>query len=107
MARQTPSPVERLRGRAGQRQRKRRLMRTQGLCEHCLATGRTEVADVVDHVVPLALGGLDVDGNTRNLCKPCHVKVTAEQFDLRTRIAGVGVDGRPTSADHPWNISRS
>lgn len=101
--------VERKRGRAGQRQRLRRLQRTNGLCEICLVDGRTEVAVIVDHVVPLALGGLDVDGNTRNLCRRHDLQVTAEQFGHRVTAGGKGVaaNGRPTSPDHPWNIGKS
>lgn len=101
--------VERKRGRAGQRLRLRRLKRSNGLCELCLAEGRTEPATVVDHIMPLALGGLDVDGNTRNLCDRHHLQVTAEQFGHRMTAGGKGVgsDGRPTAPDHPWNTGRS
>lgn len=97
--------VERLRGRAGQRQRQRRLDRTDGLCERCGDRGRTTLATVVDHIVPLALGGSDEDENTRNLCEPCHLEVTAEQFGHREPVKAKGVDrrGRPTDPDHPWN----
>ncbi|WP_275230899.1 HNH endonuclease [Novosphingobium album (ex Liu et al. 2023)] len=99
----TSRPVERLRGRAGQKQRKRRLARTRGLCERCLARGLTRLADVVDHVVPLALGGSDDDQNTRNLCEPCHLEVTAEQFGFASIGKGVDANGRPLLSDHPWN----
>lgn len=97
--------VERLRGRAGQKQRQRRLDRTDGLCERCQAKGIVRLADEVDHINPLALGGSDADSNTRNLCKPCHDEVTAEQFGHAHPVKGRGVNraGRPTSADHPWN----
>lgn len=88
-------PTERLRGRAGQRQRARRLERTRGLCERCDAAGRTVLATVVDHIQPLALGGSDEDENTRNLCEPCHVEVTAEQFGHRAPTQAIGVDGWP------------
>ena len=37
-------PTPRKRGRAGQRDRKRRLERTKGLCELCLDDGRTSIA---------------------------------------------------------------
>ena len=104
----TPPPTQRLRGRAGQAQRLRRLRRTNGLCERCLAAGRTTVATVVDHIKPLAHGGSDEDGNTRNLCDPCHVEVTAEQFGHQVRRGrpGVGADGRPLDRDHPWSAAR-
>jgi 5-methylcytosine-specific restriction protein A len=97
--------VERLRGRAGQKQRKLRLARTDGLCQHCDAKGLTTLATIVDHIVPLAKGGSDEDINTRNLCDPCHIEVTAEQFGHAAPIKGKGVgrDGRPTSRNHPWN----
>lgn len=100
--------TERKRGRAGQRQRQRRLKRSNGLCEMCLADGLTTIATVVDHETPLALGGLDVDGNTRNLCDRHHAIVTAEQFGHRLPAGGKGIgsDGRPTAVDHPWNAKR-
>lgn len=96
---------ERLRGRAGKAQRLRRLQRTHGLCEMCLASGRVEPATVVDHVVPLARGGLDFDENTRNLCDPHHAEVTAEQFGFAVAPGGRGVDrqGRPTGSRHAWS----
>jgi 5-methylcytosine-specific restriction protein A len=86
--------TERLRGRAGVAQRKRRLARTNGLCEMCLAEGKTVIATVVDHRIPLALGGSDEDENTRNLCDAHNDKVTAEQFGHRERQA-IGSDGWP------------
>lgn len=97
--------AERKRGRAGQRDRRRRLARTHGLCEMCLALGRTTIATRVDHIVPLAKDGDDVDSNTRNLCVPHHTEVTAEQFgfDVAKGQRGVDCDGRPTDPDHPWN----
>lgn len=100
--------VERLRGRAGQRQRERRLRRTNGLCEMCTAEGITRPADVVDHIRPLALGGSDEDRNTRNLCHQHHDQVTAEQFghQVARRTGGVTASGRPTDADHAWNQAR-
>ena len=69
--------VERLRGRAGQAQRIRRLRRTHGLCEKCLENGKVEVAAEVDHITPLAFGGLDDDDNTQNLCVDCHAEKSA------------------------------
>lgn len=99
---------ERIRGRAGVKLRSRRLARTNGLCERCVDRGVTRLATVVDHRLPLALGGEDIDQNTRNLCDPCHAEVTAEQFGHAQPIKGRGVDrhGRPTNPQHPWNRSR-
>lgn len=98
-------PDRRVRGSAGQKMRARRLARTDGLCEMCDAEGLTTLAIVVNHKVPLAHGGEDVDENTENLCARHDEIVTAQQFDRAEPIKakGVGRDGRPTSADHPWN----
>lgn len=86
--------AERLRGRAGQAQRLRRLQRTNGLCEDCLVRNMVTPASVVDHIIPLALGGEDTDSNTRNLCDPHHAKRTAEQFGHKAKVE-IGTDGWP------------
>lgn len=86
--------AERLRGRAGVAQRKRRMARTHWLCEHCPPHSKRE-ATVVDHIVPLAHGGDDSDGNTRNLCKACNAKATAEQFGLRAPKRQISLSGWP------------
>jgi 5-methylcytosine-specific restriction protein A len=83
---------ERIRGRKGVAQRQRRLERTNGLCEDCLAEGKTRAATVVDHTVPLIMGGEDVDENTRNLCDDHNRKRTAEQFGHKVKPA-IGLDG--------------
>lgn len=71
----------------------------------CLDEERTELATVVNHKTPLARGGEDVDENTENLCDRHDAEVTARQFGRAAPIEGrgVGVNGRPTSPDHPWN----
>lgn len=86
---------KRIRGRAGVKLRKQRLQRTHGLCEHCLAKGLVRPAAVVDHVQPLALGGVDVCENTRNLCLRHHAYVTAQQFGLKAPKRQISVDGWP------------
>jgi 5-methylcytosine-specific restriction protein A len=99
------APDKRKRGRAGQRDRKRRLARTHGLCHMCMDEGRAEPATIVNHITPLALGGEDVDENTENLCDRHDAIVTALQFGKAQPIEAKGIDasGRPTSPDHPWN----
>jgi 5-methylcytosine-specific restriction protein A len=101
-------PDNRLRGRAGQKQRQRRMDRTDGLCEMCDDEGLVVLATVVNHKVPLAHGGEDIDSNTENLCARHDAIVTARQFgkSVPTEGKGIGRDGRPTSADHPWNRTR-
>jgi 5-methylcytosine-specific restriction protein A len=87
--------AERLRGRRAVDQRVRRMERTHWLCEDCLAEGRTEAATVVDHIIPLALGGSDDDVNTRNLCDHHNQVRTAEQFGYKRKVT-IGADGWPT-----------
>lgn len=60
----------------------------------CKAEGVTRLADVIDHIQPLALGGDDSDENCRSLCNPCHAKASAEQFGFR-RKPRISVDGWP------------
>jgi 5-methylcytosine-specific restriction protein A len=65
------SPGIRIRGRKGVKLRKRRMARSNWLCEHCLAKGITRLATIVNHKLALAHGGADVDENTENLCDEC------------------------------------
>jgi 5-methylcytosine-specific restriction enzyme A len=86
--------AERLRGRRGVEQRKRRLY-AEPLCRDCKARGIVRASSVPDHIKPLALGGLDVDSNIRCLCKPCHDVRTREQFGHRPAKQPIGIDGWP------------
>lgn len=76
----TATIAKRLRGRKAVEVRDRRLQRTHYLCEDCKAEGRVTLATVVDHIIPLILGGPDTDENTRNLCDEHNAIRTAEQF---------------------------
>jgi len=94
MPKQRPSSKsDRLRGRAGVAQRRRRLA-AEPLCRDCKARGIISAATVPDHIKPLALGGTDDDDNIRCLCGPCHEIKTAEQFGHRQRVE-IGRDGWP------------
>lgn len=91
----TPSsPDKRIRGRKGVDLRKRRMARTSWLCEHCKAKGHVRIATVVNHKLPLAHGGEDVDENTENLCDECNEAETARVFGHKERIV-IGADGWP------------
>lgn len=65
-------------------------MRTNYLCEDCIAEGRVTLADEVHHIVALQDGGDDTDENTANLCKPHHLKREGKR--VRRPI---GTDGWP------------
>lgn len=67
---------KRLRGRAGQEQRKRRLA-AEPLCRHCAEKGIVRAATSPDHIVPLKMGGSDDDSNIQCLCEECHATKTA------------------------------
>ena len=67
-----------MRGRKLQRLRNQ-LFDKQPLCVLCLLKGRTTVATIRDHVVPLAEGGLDDETNTQPICEECHELKTAEE----------------------------
>lgn len=80
----------RLRGRKAVEQRKRRLMRTKGLCEDCLPEGRITLAEEVHHVIALQHGGPDTDDNTANLCTEHHLKREGKRVHRP-----IGKDGWP------------
>lgn len=68
----------RLRGRAAVEQRKRRL-KAEPLCRHCLEQGIYRPSTVPDHIRPLAFGGSDTDDNIQCLCADCHAIKTAAE----------------------------
>lgn len=68
----------RLRGRAGQQQRLRRL-RQHPLCAECQKLGIARATDQIDHIVPLAQGGADDDDNVQGLCFEHHAEKTARE----------------------------
>jgi 5-methylcytosine-specific restriction protein A len=88
----------RIRGRRAVVLRQRRI-RAEPLCRDCRDQGRTALATVPDHIIPLAQGGVEdglvVSPNIRCLCAPCHDKRTREQFDQRAPRKRIGSDGWP------------
>jgi 5-methylcytosine-specific restriction enzyme A len=88
----------RIRGRKAVELRRRRLA-AEPLCRDCLAVGRVTASTVPDHIVPLAMGGIE-DGqvaspNIRCLCAECHDKRTREQFGQAAPRRVIGLDGWP------------
>jgi 5-methylcytosine-specific restriction protein A len=55
------------------------LFRAQPWCQHCLGQGRQILATIRDHVVPLAEGGRDDEGNVQALCQICSDTKTAAE----------------------------
>lgn len=70
------------------------LSRDNGLCQDCLAKGRTTPATQVDHVTRKALGGGDELDNLRSLCRDCHDAKTRRDNGQRERLE-FGDDGWP------------
>jgi 5-methylcytosine-specific restriction protein A len=86
---------KRLRGRAGQAQRARRLA-LYPVCAHCEIEGIVRPTDIIDHIRPLAFGGEDTDENCQGLCNWHNaIKTAAENAS-----AGGGAS-HPTWLERP------
>lgn len=72
------SPDKRIRGRRGVALRKRRLA-NEPLCRMCKAEGIVRQATEVDHIIPLAFGGEDIDQNCQSLCSAHHLMKTSTE----------------------------
>jgi len=80
----SPAAVERIRGHKLMVIRERILVRDGCVCVRC-GIGVGDL--VVDHIVPLYLGGSESDENRQTLCKPCHDK-KSEQEEKDRLIGG-------------------
>ena len=57
-----------------------RYIKKNPLCEHCKEAGRTKLAHMVDHIIPIKINWekrYDPD-NLQSLCNSCHAKKTQE-----------------------------
>ena len=72
-------------GRAGKKIRVRFLLR-HPLCERGLCEGRLTPAEEVHHILPLASGGTNDEGNLMALCKSCHSRITIGSSNRSTRL---------------------
>jgi len=82
-------------GRPWRRKRDQVLLRDQYLCQCEQCGGKRLLADEVDHIVPLSLGGTDDLSNLRAINKDCHKAKTAREASGSSQVA-VGIDDRPT-----------
>ena len=80
------SPTATARIRGGNLQRRNRMMKMRNpLCVICDAMGITTEATEFDHVVPLANGGGEHEGNLQGLCEKHHrMKTELEAHDRST-----------------------
>ena len=72
-------------GRAWKKIRARFLLQ-HPLCEQCRSEGRLTAADEVHHILPLANGGTNEEGNLMALCKSCHSRITIGSSNRSTRL---------------------
>lgn len=54
------------------------IRRKEPLCRMCVGEGKTVLATMVDHIIPILAGGDKwVRNNLQPLCKKCHAKKSA------------------------------
>ncbi|TFF37431.1 HNH endonuclease [Pseudomonas sp. RIT623] len=72
-------------GRPWRRLRDKVLKRDHYLCQcsECKRLGRLRGADEVDHIVPVAMGGTDDDGNLQAINHDCHKAKTQRDAQAR------------------------
>jgi 5-methylcytosine-specific restriction protein A len=73
-------------------QRRRDVLFTyEPQCRACLAQGRYVVAEIADHIIPLAEGGPDTMENLQPLCRACSDQKTQGESRRGRHRAGWGV----------------
>jgi 5-methylcytosine-specific restriction enzyme A len=83
--------------------RRRKQLQNHPLCCMCLAIGRTELATVVDHIVPhRGDKHLFVNGAVQSLCKRHHDS-SKKQIEALGYHKAIGVDGWPLDPNHPFH----
>jgi 5-methylcytosine-specific restriction protein A len=71
------------------------LLSQEPTCRHCRAKGRTTLATVTDHIIPLAKGGAAHNiANLQPLCQECHQNKSNADKGHRVRRR-IGLDGWP------------
>lgn len=80
------------------------MLSSEPLCHYCTEAGRTTVATVVDHTVPVKeRPDLAFDPtNLKAVCAPCHSGFIQSWEKTGVR-PGCGTDGVPSDEEHPWN----
>jgi 5-methylcytosine-specific restriction protein A len=73
-------------GRPWRRKREAVMRRDSYLCQHCRDKGRMTTATEVHHIVGLAEGGTDDEGNLISLCNPCHIEAETVKRGGKPRV---------------------
>jgi 5-methylcytosine-specific restriction endonuclease McrA len=97
--------VERLRGRALQRQRERIWLRDHGVCARCGRVTTFPSGFELDHKVALANDGTNDDDNMQILHHECHEAKTNEDLGYEPKVA-IGADGWPVEDKGPADSTR-
>lgn len=62
------------------------VLASEPICQLCILDGRITEATVVDHIVPIRLGGsFDDRNNLQSLCERCHNSKTAKESNIPTK----------------------
>ena len=61
------------------RRLRRMYLRANPYCVACKRQGRIELATEMDHIIPKAQGGGDMEDNLQAMCKSCHSRKTARE----------------------------
>lgn len=94
--------AKRLRGSLLQRTREEHF-RHHPLCVICDKAGRTSLAVVLDHIIPLDRGGQNEPSNYQGLCEDCHTVKSATEADKSARLKhGAHPSGEPKDPGHHW-----
>lgn len=83
----------RLSGRRGV-DRRARWLREYPLCVTCETQGCVTIGTEVDHLIALAKGGPDHEGNFQTLCRACHDAKSLHERGM-TAKPNIGIDGVP------------
>ena len=84
------------------RKLRKQVLAEEPLCRHCAAQGLTVPATEADHMRGAADNGRDA---LQALCKSCHSRKTAAEWNGREARMGCDAEGNPINPAHHWNQS--
>lgn len=85
---------------AAWRKLRKQVLAEEPLCRHCAAQGLTVPATEVDHMRGAADNSRDA---LQALCKSCHSRKTAAEWNGREARMGCDAEGNPINPMHHWN----